>query len=462
MFKTHRKRPLLSLIVLLALVCTLLTVPTFAASGDVRIEMTIGETDYTLNGTAKTVDSAPYINADGYTMVPIRFLGEAIGANVEWSPSARTATIVYDDVTFVFAIGATVMTINNTEKTIPAPAVIQNDRTMIPLRTAAEAIGAIVTYDKDTVTFTKADTLTVSNFDQLQQAVVSSASTIMVKDFDATGETTTKLVIQRPLVLDGNGANVDFGFEILSNGVTVKNFNVTISEFDKAVSAMKNGKKVGGDCIAVEIHNDNTGDPVIISGMTIVHDVFQNNNSAIYLADGAYVHILNNNITVENKENNSRERGGIYIGSGTSGKIIGNTIDSARTGFPMSPMGLTANLDALTEEISMPDLEIKDNNVESIYVTKMYTNGALFGDDGGIKEDDSDFGVREALGDFLVALEKNNAFTTKEGYPKEGEDRFVTCRLDLIYAGKPASEWNIFFDVEDGKLVRTISVEAEA
>lgn len=300
-------------------------------------------------------------------------------------------------------------------------------------------------------------TFEVHNYAELTAAVAGEEAVItLAADFTTEGEETAQVNIERALVLDGNGASIDFGFEVLTGGVTIKNFNITTSEWGKAVC--KNGKDdgtgkmTGGDCIAIEIHNATT-DPVIVENNNIVHDVFDNNNSAVYLADGTCAHILNNTITVLNQQGNSRERGGVYIGSGTSGKIVGNTIDSAKTAMPMSPVGLTANLDAMEAAVEMPAIEIKDNTCESIYVTKMYTNGELFGEDGMIKADDSDFGVREALEAFFVALAENNSFTNKEGTLGEGENVFVASRLDLIYSGVSLKDASVYFDVVDGKLV---------
>ena len=170
-------------------------------------------------------------------------------------------------------------------------------------------------------------------------------------------------------------------------------------------------------------------------------------NCGINIAEG-----LNNNIKTENKSNASFERGGIYIGSGTRGKIVGNTIDSAKTAMPMSPLGLTANLDKMTGAIEMPAIEIKDNVCESIYVTKMYTNGELFGEDGLIKADDTDFEVRENLEKFFAELAANNTFTTKEGLA-EDEDVYVASRLDLIYQGVSLKAASVYFNVVEGKLV---------
>ena len=454
MSTAHRNHTrVIGFLAILALLVAVLAMTVSAAEADkeVRVAMTIGQTAYTVNGTEKTMDSAPYVNSDDRTMVPLRFLGEAIGAEVSWDAAADTAVIVYENQTIKFKLFENTMQVDDQIITIDTQSTIQNGRTMVPLRAAAEAIGSTVFYNKGVVTFVHAETVTVSNFQQLQQAVAAGVENIKVENFDASGETTTKVVIERPLVLDGNGAKIDFGFEVLSNGVTIKNFEITTSEFDKAVSAPGNNGGPG-DCIVVEIHNDNTGKPVVVTGLTIRHDIFGNKNSAIYLADGSYVEIKNNNITVENKEKNSYERGGIFVGAGVSGEISGNTIDAALTGFPMSPIGLATTLDKLTEDVKVAPVVIKDNKVSSIYVTKMYASGTLFGEDGSILKDDKDFGVREALSKFLVDLEKNNTFTLKDGYPVENEAGYVQCRLDKIMAGAPYYEKNVFFNVTDGKL----------
>lgn len=457
MSTVHHSRPAFRVIATIAILALLmaamvLTVSAADATKEVRVEMTIGQENYTVNGKTQTMDSVPYVNSDDRTMVPLRFLGEAIGADVSWDAAADTAVIVYGDQTIKFKLFENTMQVDDQIITIDTKSTIQNGRTMVPLRAAAEAIGSTVFYDKGVATFVRAETVTVSNFRELQQAVAAGVDNIRVENFDSTGETTTKVVIERPLVLDGNGADIDFGFEVLSNGVTIKNFNITTSEFDKAVSAP--GSKGGpGDCIVVEIHNDNTGDPVVITGLNIVHDIFGNKNSAIYLADGSYVEITNNNIKVENKEKNSYERGGIFVGSGVSGKISGNTIDAALTGFPMSPIGLATTLDQLTGDVKVSPVVITNNKVTSIYVTKMYASGTLFGVDGSILADGKDFGIRAALEKLLVDLEKNNTFTLKDGYPVENEAAYVQCRLDKIMAGAPYYEKNVFFNVTDGKLV---------
>lgn len=457
--RTHRLpalRKVIGVLAILTLLAAILTVTAFAWEGpvDFAVEMIDGNTSVWVDGTYETMDTAPYVSDDGQQMIPLRFLAETMGGEVSWDAATDSAVIVFEGRTTKVKAFANTMQVNDQVITMDAQSDIRNGRIMVPVRAAARAIGVTTFYNVGgVVDFVRGESVKVENFRELQQAVDTGVKNIeLAPYFDTTHETTTKVVIERPLVLDGNGANIDFGFEVLSNGVTIKNFNITTSEFDKAVSAPGNNGGPG-DCIVVEIHNDNTGDPVVITGLNIVHDIFGNKNSAIYLADGSYVEITNNNIKVENKEKNSYERGGIFVGSGVSGKISGNTIDAALTGFPMSPIGLATTLDKLTEDVKVSPVVITNNKVTSIYVTKMYASGTLFGEDGNILADDNGFGIREALEKLLVDLEKNNTFTLKDGYPVEHESGYVQCRLDKIMAGAPYYEKNVFFNVTGGKIV---------
>ena len=87
MSTVHHSRPAFRVIATIAILALLmaamvLTVSAADATKEVRVEMTIGQENYTVNGKTQTMDSVPYVNSDDRTMVPLRFLGEAIGADV--------------------------------------------------------------------------------------------------------------------------------------------------------------------------------------------------------------------------------------------------------------------------------------------------------------------------------------------------------------------------------------------
>ena len=63
-----------------------------SASDYVELKMTLGKTDYTVNGKTKTMDVAPIIRNDR-TMLPVRYVAEALGAEIAWDGTTSTATI---------------------------------------------------------------------------------------------------------------------------------------------------------------------------------------------------------------------------------------------------------------------------------------------------------------------------------------------------------------------------------
>ncbi len=114
-------------------------------------EFRIGSNIYYAGGVAKVMDVAPYIKGDR-TYVPMRYLGEILGAEVVWDDAARTVTLTKGDDVVVFTIGSTTYTINGEANTADVAPEISNDRTMLPARFVAEAFGATVGWDPATKT----------------------------------------------------------------------------------------------------------------------------------------------------------------------------------------------------------------------------------------------------------------------------------------------------------------------
>lgn len=61
--------------------------------GDRIVQMTIGEKTLLLNGASIPMDVAPEVVPPGRTMLPIRFLAMALGADIAWNPDTQTVTI---------------------------------------------------------------------------------------------------------------------------------------------------------------------------------------------------------------------------------------------------------------------------------------------------------------------------------------------------------------------------------
>ena len=117
-----------------------------------NVTMTIGSTKYVVDKQLFEMDAAPYVDSNWRTMVPLRALMEGFDAEVIWDNDARTVTINNNQQTVVMTIGETTYTVNGEELTMDTEPVIQSDRTFVPIRFAAEAMGFVVNplYDGET------------------------------------------------------------------------------------------------------------------------------------------------------------------------------------------------------------------------------------------------------------------------------------------------------------------------
>lgn len=135
------------------------------------VVFTPGSTTYTVNGVEKTADAAPYVTSTGRTVVPARFLADALGAQSYFAYSAdghSVVTFVKGTTVVKFVLGSNQVTITKNGVTVTdtmdvtATVNDQNGkpvgRTYIPARYLAEALGYTVNYDATTgnVTVTNA------------------------------------------------------------------------------------------------------------------------------------------------------------------------------------------------------------------------------------------------------------------------------------------------------------------
>ena len=104
-----------------------------------------------IDGTEHHFDPPPIIQS-GRTLVPMRAIFEALGAEVEWDPATRTAIGTRDGVEVRIPIDSRQPTVNNQIRIIDVPAQIIQNRTFVPLRFVGEALGEDVGWDAVTRT----------------------------------------------------------------------------------------------------------------------------------------------------------------------------------------------------------------------------------------------------------------------------------------------------------------------
>lgn len=105
----------------------------------------------TVNGNSVQFDQPAFIQ-DGRTMVPMRKIFEALGAEVSWDGDTQTVTATKGSTTISLQIGSNVLNKNGKSIEVDVPAFLQNGRTLVPIRAISESLDASVNWDSETQT----------------------------------------------------------------------------------------------------------------------------------------------------------------------------------------------------------------------------------------------------------------------------------------------------------------------
>ncbi|MDR1641888.1 MAG: DUF362 domain-containing protein [Clostridiales bacterium] len=103
----------------------------------------------TVNGQEQRIDdsgTAPVLQS-GRTLLPVRAVIEAMGGSVQWDAGSQSATLNYKDDSVKLTIGSLRAYRNDTLQTLDVAPVIENGRTMLPIRFISESFGFDVGWD---------------------------------------------------------------------------------------------------------------------------------------------------------------------------------------------------------------------------------------------------------------------------------------------------------------------------
>ena len=102
---------------------------------------------------SQTLDVAPLIQ-NGRTLVPLRFIGENLGARVEWNDVTRQVTYTTDQRTIVLTLNSTKALVDGKTIVLDVAPAVFSGRTMVPLRFVSEYLSAVVHWDSTARTAT--------------------------------------------------------------------------------------------------------------------------------------------------------------------------------------------------------------------------------------------------------------------------------------------------------------------
>lgn len=92
-----------------------------------NVNLVVGESQAQINDNNVTM-SAPAQVIEGRTLVPLRFISEAFGCDVNWNNDTKTATVTLVNQTIEVPIGQKYAVINGDKSEVAVPAQLINAR----------------------------------------------------------------------------------------------------------------------------------------------------------------------------------------------------------------------------------------------------------------------------------------------------------------------------------------------
>lgn len=117
------------------------------------VELSVGSKLMKVDGKERSLDQSPVI-VDGTTLVPLRFVSDALGGEIGWNNAEKKVTLLRRQQLIDMWIGQEELIVNGEREAVLVAPKILNGRTMVPLRFISENFGWKVHWDNETKTIT--------------------------------------------------------------------------------------------------------------------------------------------------------------------------------------------------------------------------------------------------------------------------------------------------------------------
>ncbi len=121
----------------------------------VEIRLYVGSMEYYVNSKLNMMDTAPVVR-EGRTLLPIRYVADAIGADVKWLAEERKTTVTLNGKTIEMWIDKNMAKVDGQAVMIDpanagvAPVILPPGRTMLPVRFVLDNLGCDIGWDPST------------------------------------------------------------------------------------------------------------------------------------------------------------------------------------------------------------------------------------------------------------------------------------------------------------------------
>ncbi|UVI29910.1 stalk domain-containing protein [Paenibacillus spongiae] len=113
------------------------------------ILLTIGSKSAKVGGKSYTLEAAP-IALEGTTYLPLRFVTEAMGAQVDWDQKLQRVTVLRGSSLMEMWLGKKSFILNGTKMDSEVAPIARSGRTLVPIRLVSEQLGLTVNWDSKT------------------------------------------------------------------------------------------------------------------------------------------------------------------------------------------------------------------------------------------------------------------------------------------------------------------------
>ncbi|KRE83231.1 hypothetical protein ASG89_14035 [Paenibacillus sp. Soil766] len=146
-------RVFLIFVVFTVMLLNIYTQTSYANAGEssvgVKIQLTLNDVTATVNGQKMTLSTPPVL-LNNTTLVPLRFIADALKADLTWHSEDQSIALKYGDHSIKLSINSKIVSVDNQIKSLDQPAVIMNSTTLVPLRLIAESLNQTVSYNEKT------------------------------------------------------------------------------------------------------------------------------------------------------------------------------------------------------------------------------------------------------------------------------------------------------------------------
>lgn len=202
------------LIIILSL-ATIFSTVTFAAELPIKVMVNDSKLSFP--------DAQPFIDANGRTQTPAKFIGEALGATVTWDGREQKAVFILEDKELVLYIGKKDYMVDGQTKQMDTTAILKDGRTFVPAKYIAEAFGATVNWNGT------AKTVYIRNYIQPEEGKDVADGTLVTNqdNFIETLKIATYTLQPKVVLKCYNYADSEYGIRDLDLLYGVSNINTS-------------------------------------------------------------------------------------------------------------------------------------------------------------------------------------------------------------------------------------------